>query len=195
MLGLDALVLFEDVDIPGLRFEDSAVRFGVESRLYRVESPAPRAWWPDEVRVAQSPPAALWAVSNIPDPIASVVVSEPVEHKPGGRVRLLSDEPDRIELGVEGPGGLAIVRRAWQPLFEARAGGRKLRTLLVDLNLMGIEVPAGKHRVVLEVSAWPEWVAGVVAGLVLAGALWMVSRKDTKDLKDTKDPEAPARRP
>ena len=171
VLGLDAIVLFEDVDIPGLRLEDRATRFGVESRLYRVESPAPRAWWPAEVRLAKSPPAALWAVSNMPDPIASVVVSEPVEHRPGGRVRLLSDEPDRIELEVEGPGGLAIVRRAWQPLFEARAGDRELRTVLVDLNLMGIEVPAGRHRVVLAVSAWPEWAAGVVAGGVFLAAL------------------------
>jgi hypothetical protein len=79
---------------------------------------------------------------------------------------------------VEGPGGLAIVRRAWQPLFEARAGGRtggkKLRTVLVDLNLMGIEVPAGKHRVVLEVPAWPEIAAGGVAVMVMVGALWVL---------------------
>lgn len=198
VLGLDAIVLFEDVDIPGLRLEDRATRFGVESRLYRVESPAPRAWWPAEVRLAKSPPAALWAVSNMPDPIASVVVSEPVGHRPGGRVRLLSDEPDRIELEVEGPGGLAIVRRAWQPLFEARAGDRELRTVLVDLNLMGIEVPAGKHRVVLAVPAWPERAAGVVAGVVLAGALWVVARKDkkdNKDLQDNKDGETSPQRP
>jgi hypothetical protein len=175
VLGLDAIVLFEDVDVPGLRLVDRATRMGVESRLYRVESPAPRAWWPAEVRVAQSPPAALWAVSNMPDPIASVVVSEPVEHRPGGRVRLLRDEPDRIELEVEGPGGLAIVRRAWQPLFEARAEGRPLRTVLVDLNLLGIEVPAGRHLVVLAVSAWPEWAAGGVGVLVLAGALWVLT--------------------
>lgn len=185
VLGLDAIVLFEDVDIPGLRLVDRATRFGVESRLYRVESPAPKAWWPEEVRVAQSPPAALWAVSNMPDPIASVVVSEPVEHKPGGRVRLLRDEPDRIELEVEGPGGLAIVRRAWQPLFEARAGDRKLRTVLVDLNLLGIEVPPGRHRVVLEVPAWPEWVAGAVAGLVLAWALWVVWAERTRRTQTT----------
>ena len=175
VLGLDAIVLFEDVDMPGLRLMDRATRLGVESRLYRVESPAPKAWWPDEVREAKSPPAALWAVSNMRDPIASVVVSEAVEHKPGGRVRLLRDEPDRIELEVDGPGGLAIVRRAWQPLFEARAEGRKLRTVLVDLNLLGIEVPPGKHRVVAEVPAWPEWVAGGVALLTLVGAVAMLA--------------------
>ena len=180
VLGLDAIVLFEDVDMPGLRLVDRATRLGVESRLYRVESPAPKAWWPDEVREAKSPPAALWAVSNMRDPIASVVVSEAVKHKPGGRVRLLRDEPDRIELEVESPGGLAIVRRAWQPLFEARAEGRKLRTVLVDLNLLGIEVPSGKHRVVLEVPAWPEWVAGGVGVSVLAAALWVLWLERTK---------------
>ncbi|HET9225524.1 MAG TPA: hypothetical protein VFR31_02580, partial [Thermoanaerobaculia bacterium] len=185
VLGLDAIVLFEDVEVPGLRLVDRASRFGVESRLYRVESPAPRAWWPEQVRLAKSPPAALWAVSNMRDPIASVVVSEPVEHRPGGRVRLLRDEPDRIELEVEGPGGLAIVRRAWQPLFQARAGERKLRTVLVDLNLLGVEVPAGRHRVVLEVPAWPEWVAGAVALLALAGAVWMVWAERTKRTQTT----------
>lgn len=177
VLGLDGLVLFEDVDLPGLRLLDRADRFGVESRLYRVESPAPEAWWPREVRVSASPPAALWAVSNVPDPIASVVVPDPVDHKPGGQVRLLVNEPDRIELEVEGPGGLAIVRRAYQPLFNARTDGKKLRTLPVDLNLMGIEVPPGRHRVVLEVPAWPEIMAGVVAVLVLAAALFGLRRR------------------
>ncbi|HWM92475.1 MAG TPA: hypothetical protein VN493_17045 [Thermoanaerobaculia bacterium] len=176
VLGLDAIVLFEDVDLPRLRLLDRATRFGIESRLYKVEDPAPEAWWPDEVRVAASPPAALWAVSNLPDPIASVVVPDPVEHKPGGRVRLLVNEPDRIELDVEGPGGLAIVRRAYQPLFDATAGGKPLRTVPVDLNLMGIEVPPGRHRVVLKVSPWPEILAGLVAGLVLIGALWTLAR-------------------
>ena len=124
------------------------------------------------MRVSASPPAALWAVSNMPDPLASVVVPEPVAHHPGGRAQLVLDEPDYIELEVEGPGGLAIVRRAYQPLFEARTEGKRLRTLPVNLNLLGVEVPPGKHRVVMAVTSWPEWVAGVVALVVLAGAVW-----------------------
>ncbi len=170
VLGLDGLVLFEDVDVPGLRLLDRATRYGVESRLYQVENPAPEAWWPERVRVAGSPPTALWVVSNIPNPVTDVVVNEGVAHKPGGRVRLLVNEPDRIELEVESDGGLAVVQRAYQPLFVAQSGGKRLRTVPVDLNLLGVEVPPGRHRVVIEVSSWPEWLAAAVALLTLAAA-------------------------
>lgn len=179
VLGLDALVLFEDADVPGLRLLDRATRYGVESRLYAVERPAPDAWWPESVRVAQSPPTALWVVSNDPDPVSAVVVPEGIAHQPRGRVRLLSEEPDRIELEVDSPGGLAVVRRAYQPLFAATLDGldgRKLRTVPVNLNLLGVEIPKGRHRVVLEVSAWPEAIAAAVALLTLAAALFLQFR-------------------
>lgn len=178
VLGLDALVLFEDADVPGLRLLDRATRYGVESRLYRVEDPAPDAWWPERVRVAKSPPTALWVVSSDPDPVLAVVVPEGIAHEPGGRVRLLSEEPDRIELEVDSPGGLAVVRRAYQPLFSAQVDGKPLRIVPVNLNLLGVEVPKGRHRVVLEVSAWPEAIAGAVALLTLATALFLQSRKN-----------------
>ncbi|HEX3126767.1 MAG TPA: hypothetical protein VH394_05510 [Thermoanaerobaculia bacterium] len=162
-LGLDGLVLFEDVDVPGLRLLDRAERYGVVSRLYRVENPAPEAWWPERVRVAGSPPTALWVVSNTDNPLTDVVVNEGVAHKTRGRVRLLVNEPDHIEMDVESDGGLAVVRRAYQPLFVARSEGKKLRTVPVDLNLLGVEVPPGRHRVVLSVPSWPEWLAAAVA--------------------------------
>ncbi|MES1211328.1 MAG: hypothetical protein ABUL63_03230, partial [Acidobacteriota bacterium] len=177
VLGLDGLVLFEDVDVPGLTLVDRAQRLGVESRLYRVDAPAPKAWWPEHVRTAGSPPTALWVVSNTRDPIADVVVPEAVEHKPGGTVRLLVNEPDRIELDVESAGGLAIVRRAYQPMFKARSGNQTLRTLPVDLNLLGVEVPPGRHRVVLEVSAWPEGLASAAAMLTFAAAVTLLVKK------------------
>jgi hypothetical protein len=86
-------------------------------------------------------------------------------------VRLLSSAPDRIEIEIAGGGGVAVVRRAWQPLFVAREGDRRLATLPVNLNLLGVQVPAGHHRVVLEVSAWPEITAGCLALAALATAL------------------------
>ncbi|MES1242713.1 MAG: hypothetical protein ABUT39_13945 [Acidobacteriota bacterium] len=162
-LGLDALVLFEDAEVPGLRLLDRAERYGVVSRLYRIENPAPEAWWPERVRVAGSPPTALWVVSNTANPLTDVVVNEGVAHKSRGAVRLLTDEPDRIELEVESDGGLAVIRRAYQPLFVARSEGKTLRTVPVDLNLLGVEVPPGRHRVVLSVPSWPEWLAAAVA--------------------------------
>lgn len=186
VLGLDAVVLFEDADVPGLRLLDRATRYGVESRLYRVEDPAPDAWWPERVRVAKSPPTALWVVSSDPDPVRAVVVPEGIAHEPGGRVRLLSQEPDRIELEVDSPGGLAVVRRAYQPLFSAQVDGKPLRIVPVNLNLLGVEVPKGRHRVVLEVSAWPEAIAGtvaIVALLTLAAALFLPFGRNRKTLE------------
>jgi hypothetical protein len=141
------------------------------SRLYKIENPAPEAWWPERVRVAGSPPTALWVVSNTDNPLTDVVVNEGVAHKSRGQVRLLVNEPDHIEMEVESDGGLAVVRRAYQPLFTARSEGKKLRTVPVDLNLLGVEVPPGRHRVVLSVSSWPEWLAGVVALVTLIAAV------------------------
>ncbi|HUR02367.1 MAG TPA: hypothetical protein VM347_07505, partial [Nonomuraea sp.] len=178
-LGLDALVLFEDAEVPGLRLLDRAERYGVESRLYRIENPAPEAWWPERVRVAGSPPTALWAVSNTASPLTDVVVNEGVEHRSRGQVRLLRNEPDRIELEVESDGGLAVVRRAYQPLFVAEAEGRRLRTVPVDLNLLGVEVPPGRHRVVLSVSSWPEWTAAAVALMTFVMAAWGFTRSSS----------------
>ncbi len=176
-LGLDALVLFEDAEIPGLRLLDRQERYGVVSRLYRIENPAPEAWWPERVRVAGSPPTALWVVSNTANPLTDVVVNEGVAHKSRGQVRLLVNEPDRIEMEVESDGGLAVIRRAYQPLFTARSEGKKLRTVPVDLNLLGVEVPPGRHRVVVSVSSWPEWAAAAVALVTFVMAIWGLTRR------------------
>lgn len=134
-LGLDALVLFEDPQVPGLRLLDTAERFGVTTRLYAVADPAP------EVRY------------------------------PGGKAKLLSMEPDRIEMEVEGNGGVVVLRRAYQQLLVARTEGRRLPTRPVDGVLLGVEIPPGKHRVTIEVSAWPEILAGAVTLIGFVGAL------------------------
>ncbi len=44
VVGLDALVLFEDPGVPGLRKVDEVERAGVQTRLYTVTDPAPEAW-------------------------------------------------------------------------------------------------------------------------------------------------------
>ncbi len=147
VLGLDALVLFEDPQVPGLRLLDAAERAGVTTRLHAVADPAPEVWSPD------------------------------------GKVKLLSMEPDRIEIEVESGGGVAVVRRAYQQLLVARTtDGGRLPSVPADRVLLGVQVPPGKHRVTVEVSAWPEILAGAVALLGFAGALAILlvgSRRST----------------
>jgi len=168
-VGLQAIVVHgetEDPGVPGLRLLDRAERWGVETRLYAVAAPAPAAWWPRRL---------LPATALHPDPVSDVAAETSRLHlpqDPAGSVRLLSAAPDRIEIETTGNGGVAVVRRAWQPLFVAREeSGRSLATLPVNLNLLGVQVPAGRHRVVLEVSAWPEITAGCLALAGLAAAL------------------------
>lgn len=184
LFGVDGAVLFVDLRLPGLRPLAQAERRGAVSRLYTVPEPAPPAWWPRRVVPAATNEEAVRRVSRLPDPIATAVASRPVVHHPEGRVRVLVLEPDRIELEVVGRGGLAVVRRAYQPLFTARAGPRRLRTLPVNVSLLGVEVPPGRHRVVLEVSSRPEEIATGVAFLTLLAvgfALVRVSRPAPRD--------------
>jgi hypothetical protein len=177
LLGTDAAILYLDVQVPELRRAATAERRGVLTRLYRGVDPAPPVWWPRQVVVAPTPADAVRTVSALPDPVAVVSAPRAVAHDPAGRVRLISASPDRIELEVEGNGGLAVVRRAYQPLLVARSGGRTLPTLPADLCLLGVEVPPGRHRVVLEVSSRPEWIAAGVALLALLG-VGLALRKD-----------------
>ncbi len=177
-VGLQAAVLFEDPHTPGLRLLDQVERYGVDTRLYAVVAPAPKVWWPRELIPAPMPADAVRVVSTLPDPVA-VVAAPPfagIVHDPAGRVRLLAEEPDRIEVEVEGRGGIAVVRRAFHPLYEARADGQRLRTLPVNLNLLGLAVPPGKHRVVLDVSAGPEIAASVIGLVAVAAALGVLWR-------------------
>jgi hypothetical protein len=182
-VGLQAAVLFEDPGAPGLRLLDRVERSGVDTRLYAVADPAPPVWWPRSLVPAATPGEALRAVTGTPDPLASVAVTIPGGtapfpfHDPAGRVRLVSAAPDRIEIEVQGGGGVAVVRRAFQPLFTARAEGRRLATLPVNLNLLGVAVPAGRHRVVLAVSAGPEALAGGISLAVLAALGVLLSRR------------------
>ena len=110
-------------------------------------------------------------VSRAADPVADVIAERPVVHHPGARVTLGEETPDRIEIDVWGDGGLLVLRRAFQPLFQASAGGRPLPTLPVNLSLLGVEVPPGNHRVWIEVGAGPEALAGGVALVAFLGAL------------------------
>ena len=115
-----------------------------------------------------SPIAALGATSNLADPQAIAFASRAVDHHAGGRVELAGAEDDRLRLVVDSAGGLLVVQRSYYPLLEARlADGRRLATQPVDLVLLGVEVPAGRHEVRIGSSSRPEAIAGGLSLLVL----------------------------
>lgn len=176
-LGTTAAVLEESPGTAELRLAASQERLGGTSRLFLVRDPAPPAGWPRSVIPAANPVEAFRAVSRSPDPVANVVVSQPVRHAPGAAVQLLGETPDRIDVEVSGDGGLLVLRRAYQPLYRGTAEGRSLPTLPTNLALLGVEVPPGTHRVRIEATAGPEKVAGGVAVLTFLAALALAWRR------------------
>ena len=170
LLGAGWLVRQDDgLPPPPLERVAAEARLRVRSELYRIPDPAPIAFWPRAVGAAASPIAALALVTNSEDPVAIAVASRAVEHRAGGRVELLAAEDDRLRLAVESEGGLLVVQRAYFPLIEARLeDGRKLATQPVDLVLLGVEVPPGRHEIRIGTSQRPEAIAGGIALLVFA---------------------------
>ena len=126
----------------------------------------------------RDPYAAFRAIHDRRIPPAVAVTDGPVAHRAGGRVSLVEREPDRWVFDVESEGGLAVLQTAWHPIWKARLeDDRALPTRPVDIALTGIEVPAGRHRVTLAISSWPETIAGAVALVTAAVALWLGLRR------------------
>ncbi|HEV7786463.1 MAG TPA: hypothetical protein VGQ28_14045, partial [Thermoanaerobaculia bacterium] len=171
VLGVEAAVLEESPVTAKLQPRLTQERFGAPSHLFSVIDPAPVAFWPRSVRAAAHPADAFRTVSLAPDPVADAVTDRPVPHVPGAKVRVVSDAPDRCEVEVSGGGGLLVLRRAYQPLYRATAEGQRLQTLAVDLAVLGVQVPPGKHLVEIAASAGPEKAAGLVALAALLGTL------------------------
>jgi hypothetical protein len=170
-VGVEALVAPDEGDGLGLPEIARAQRYGVVSRLLKVNGPAPLAWWPAKIVIAADPLKALLLLSSEEEPVASVVLSRAAHHVPGGEVQVLRAEPDLVELAVRSEGGVAVVRRAFHPLWRARTAQGELRTLAANLNLLAVDVPPGEVRVELYVSSRPEQVALALALLAFAAAL------------------------
>ncbi|HTQ78354.1 MAG TPA: hypothetical protein VMM92_00045 [Thermoanaerobaculia bacterium] len=187
LTGVEAAVLFEAPETADLTLLDRAERAAVPSGLYQVRAPLPPVWWPHRLLPTAPRAAAREAVVNAGDPLEAAVVPRPLLQTPG-QVRLLAETPDRIDLEVDGGGGVAAIRRAWLPLYRAEAEGRPLPTLPVDLALLGVEVPPGRHRVVVSIPAWPEWLATALALAGFLGALYALRSKPNQGSQEEGDP-------
>lgn len=172
LLGVGWLVRPDDGNTPPpLEVVAEQTGFRVLSKLYRIPDPAPVVFWPREVVAASSPIEALALANRLRDPLAAAVTSRPVEHHAGGEVALVAAEDDRLRISVASEGGLLVVQRSFFPIIEARLeDGSKLPTQPVDLVLLGVEVPAGRHEIRIGTSQRPEAIAGGLSLLVFVVA-------------------------
>ncbi|QQR74250.1 MAG: hypothetical protein IPJ17_01230 [Holophagales bacterium] len=172
-LGADALVVRGDEQVP-LPRTASRRHGGFTTSLYAVPDASatrarqPRAWWPERVDVEPDLGRAVRRLAAVEDPRQLSLVPRALAHAPGGRVALVAESSDRLELEIDGGGGLVVIRRAYLPLYRATLeNGARVPTGPVDVALLGIEVPPGKHRLVVDVSAAAERAAGWVAGFAV----------------------------
>lgn len=92
----------------------------------------------------------------------------------GGTVRVLRQGPEEMEIETAaGPGGSLLVVQRADLLFKATIDGRPARVLTANAFRVGLEVPAGRHRVRLYVDRGPlhRSLLGTLAGLLLLPAL------------------------
>jgi uncharacterized membrane protein YfhO len=66
-----------------------------------------------------------------------------------GSARIAAWRPARVEIDVDSAlGGVLALHETWYPGWIAEVDGRRVPILRADVLFRGVEVPAGRHRVV-----------------------------------------------
>jgi hypothetical protein len=117
-----------------------------------------------DIRIAQrcreepDPIAALGTLASlVPGEIVVESGSERHEASSEGRVRVTRDSPERLELDLEVPqdAWLFVLRGFWR-YRQVFLDGRTVAAVPAQLAFSGLEIPAGRHRVL-----WTETVPGL----------------------------------
>lgn len=179
-LGAQAIVLSRPPGDAPLEPLDSRRVLGARIDLALVPGAVPAAWWPSALVGAADRPEVERAVERVADPVRTAVISTPAPPAQGNAsIRSVESAGDRTVVEVDGGGGVLALRRGFQPLLVARdESGRRLETLPVHAALLGIVVPAGSHRVVVDVDDRPTVAATAVALLAALAAFGMLLRRD-----------------
>jgi hypothetical protein len=94
----------------------------------------------------------------------------------GGRIRVLSYQPERVELEYESEGAAVLVSsETAHPGWRARLDGREIPLLLVNGAFRGAAAPPGRHRV--EMVYRPDSLRWGAAISLLAAAAMFIARR------------------
>lgn len=184
--GVHRLLMNHPLDPPQARARlvTTIPSFGQTLYIYEVVDHAPLAFLARKVIRAPHLNAAYQTLSG-PDFDArfdAVIPGEgPPLAKSGGTVHRMKEGPERIELDVTaGPGGGFLVVQRSAHLWEAEIDGKPAEVVTANLYRLGLEVPAGRHRVVFRIDRRPlaRSFFGVALGLALLPALaWWGGRR------------------
>jgi len=94
-----------------------------------------------------------------------------------GKVRIVSYEPERIEMEAEaGKDAWLVVQDAFYPGWKAFVDGNERAILMTDIGTRAVEIAKGNHRVVMEFKPGSLKLGGLLTALgLLAGVLYAVT--------------------
>ena len=183
--GVEVLLLgraleLESDDVARLRHRQPGV--GGEIFVYEIDA-APRAQFLGRVLRAPHLNAALeWITAEDFDPTTTVVLPEGGSSwdGPPGSARVTESGTHRMELEVSSTvPGVLVLQRAFLPIYRARANGRRIPIVAANIHRLGIELPAGDHRVEIWIDRRPLWISTAVALIALVGLITLSLRRQT----------------
>lgn len=157
------------------------------SYLHRLRRPAPSVLVTARVREAATLDQALALLLDPDfDPRREAVLAGRAQagrgpdsgRADGGVARVAAESRSRIVLEVEAATpALVAIQRSHLRLYRALVDGAEVPLRVVNLSRIGVEVPAGRHRVVVEIDVAPvvRSLAGPLLALILV--LWWRRRR------------------
>ena len=160
-LGLEFVVLGRPIEeVPHLARRPVAdvLQAGPDVWVYRLRDPSPRLKFLRRIQVADAD-AVERRRAAAREPVArpradrrryAAVGSYAGAMASAGSARIVSWRADRIEIEVDSPmlGGMLALHDTWYPGWIAEIDGGACPILRADVLFRGVEVPAGRHRVV-----------------------------------------------
>jgi hypothetical protein len=187
--GVGRLLINHPIDPlpPHARLLTRIPSFGRELLIFEVTDRAPEAFLARRVFREKDIPAnykRLTAPDFDPRSDAVIFGQGPPSQSPqttgGGAARILRQGPESYEIATDaGPGGALLVVQRSNLLFAATIDGHPAEVRTANAYRIGVEVPAGQHRVRLFVDRRPlhRSVAAAVLGLLLVPGLGWWGRR------------------
>jgi hypothetical protein len=178
--GVDRLILNHPLEPQPARAELLATfpSFGRRLYIYKVNDRAPEAFLAQRVFSAPHLNAAYAHLSDPGfDPRSDAVLpgkDAPPVPRGGGTVHVVQEGPESLVIDVDaGPGGSVLVVQRAYFLYQAKLDGKPVEVQTANLHRLGVEVPAGRHRVRFWIDRQPltRSFLAVALGLALLPAL------------------------
>jgi hypothetical protein len=146
-----------------------------ETLVYKVANAVPLASFPKQFRSLNPGEDALETLAKASQPVGRTMLMEG-----WNGAEVLGKECDfgiqqwgqgRIELKTSGDGGMLRIAESFDPGWSARVDGRLTKILRADYLFMAIQVPSGRHQIVL--SYQPRWFTEGILLSILSFVLWI----------------------